>query len=91
MKLKEKNNFNQKMKTIEKLFNAGFNTDKKIMCLKLEDLNKIANLQANETATIIEFKNAVKSKQIINFLSGGENNEKISARCRMGWNNNSGS
>ncbi len=77
MKLKEKNNFNQKMKTIEKLFNAGFNTDKKIMCLKLEDLNKIANLQANETATIIEFKNAVKSKQIINFLSGGENNENI--------------
>lgn len=77
MKLKEKNNFNQKMKTIEKLFNAGFNTDKKIMCLKLEDLNKIANLQANETSTIIEFKNAVKSKQIINFLSGGENNENI--------------
>lgn len=77
MKLKEKNNFNQKMKTIEKLFNAGFNTDKKIMCLKLEDLNKIANLKANETATIIEFKNAVKSKQIINFLSGGENNENI--------------
>lgn len=77
MKLKEKNNFNQKMKTIEKLFNAGFNTDKKIMCLKLEDLNKIANLQANETATIIEFKNAVKAKQIINFLSGGENNENI--------------
>lgn len=77
MKLKEKNNFNQKMKTIEKLFNAGFNTDKKIMCLKLEDLNKIANLQANETAIIIEFKNAVKSKQIINFLSGGENNENI--------------
>lgn len=77
MKLKEKNNFNQKMKTIEKLFNAGFNTDKKIMCLKLEDLNKIANLQANETATIIEFKNAVKSKQIINFLSVGENNENI--------------
>lgn len=77
MKLKEKNNFNQKMKTIEKLFNAGFNTDKKIMCLKLEDLNKIANLQANETATIIEFKNAVKSKQIINFLSGGKNNENI--------------
>ena len=60
------------MKTIEKLFNAGFNTDKKIISLRLEDLNKITNLQANETAIIIEFKNAVKSKQIINFLSGGE-------------------
>lgn len=70
--MKEKNNFNQKMKTIEKLFNAGFNTDKKIISLKLEDLNKITNLQANETAIIIEFKNAVKSKQIINFLSEGE-------------------
>ena len=34
------------------------------------DLIKIPNLQNNETMIIIEFKNAVKNKKIIEFLSG---------------------
>lgn len=65
-----KYNFTQIMKTLEKLFEAGFNNDKKILALKLEDLTTIPNLQTNETMIIIEFKNAVKNKQVIAFLSG---------------------
>jgi len=42
----------------------------------LEDLMKIPNLQNNETMIIIEFKNAVKNKQIIAFLSGYKENRK---------------
>ena len=68
--LETKYNIGQITKTLEKLFEAGFNTDKKILALKLEDLTKIPNLQNNETMIIIEFKNAVKNKQIIAFLSG---------------------
>ena len=49
---------------------------KKILALKLEDLTKIPNLQNNETMIIIEFKNAVKNKQIIAFLSGYKENRK---------------
>ena len=68
--METKYNIGQITKTLEKLFEAGFNTDKKILALKLEDLMKIPNLQNNETMIIIEFKNAVKNKQIIAFLSG---------------------
>ena len=68
--METKYNLSQITKTLEKLFEAGFNTDKKILALKLEDLTKIPNLQNNETMIIIEFKNAVKNKNIIEFLSG---------------------
>lgn len=68
--METKYNLSQITKTLEKLFEAGFNTDKKILALKLEDLMKIPNLQNNETMIIIEFKNAVKNKKIIEFLSG---------------------
>ena len=66
----EKYNLNQITKTLEKLFDAGFNTDKKILALKLEDLEKISNLQSSEALIIIEFKKAIKNKNIIAFLSG---------------------
>ena len=65
--METKYNIGQITKTLEKLFEAGFNTDKKILALKLEDLMKIPNLQNNETMIIIEFKKAVKNKQIIAF------------------------
>ena len=68
--METKYNLSQITKTLEKLFEAGFNTDKKILALKLEDLTKIQNLQNNETMIIIEFKNAVKNRRIIEFLSG---------------------
>ncbi len=74
--METKYNIGQITKTLEKLFEAGFNTDKKILALKLEDLMKIPNLQNNETMIIIEFKNAVKNKQIIAFLSGYKENRK---------------
>ena len=74
--METKYNIGQITKTLEKLFEAGFNTDKKILALKLEDLTKIPNLQNNETMIIIEFKNAVKNKQIIAFLCGYKENRK---------------
>ena len=57
-------------KTLEKLFGAGFNTDKKILAMKLEDLEKLNNLTSSEMMIIIDFKRAIKNRQIISFLSG---------------------
>lgn len=74
--METKYNIGQITKTLEKLFEAGFNTDKKILALKLEDLMKIPNLQNNETMIIIEFKNAVKNRKIIEFLSGYKEEKK---------------
>jgi len=57
-------------KTLEKLFKAGFNTDKKILAMQMADLKKIPTLSSAEIMTIIEFKEAIKNKKIIAFLSG---------------------
>lgn len=65
-----KYNLGQITKTLEKLFGAGFNTDKKILAMKLEDLEKINNLTSSEMMIIIDFKRAIKNRQIISFLSG---------------------
>jgi len=80
--LENKYSLNQITKTLEKLFEAGFNTDKKILAMKMEDLAKLPNLAPNEPLIIIEFKNAIKNRDIISFLSGYKekgkmNNEKI--------------
>lgn len=65
-----KYNLNQITKALEKLFEAGFNSDKKILAMKLEDLIKIGNLTSSEIAIIIDYRVAVKNKQITAFLSG---------------------
>ncbi len=65
-----KYNLNQITKALEKLFEAGFNSDKKILAMKLEDLIKIGNLTSSEIAIIIDYRMAVKNKQITAFLSG---------------------
>jgi len=65
-----KYNLGQITKTLEKLFGAGFNTDKKILAMKLEDLEKLNNLTSSEMMIIIDFKRAIKNRKIISFLSG---------------------
>ena len=61
---------NQITRTLEKLFSAGFDTEKKIIAMKMEDFEKIPNLQSNETMIIIEFRKSIKNKNIVSFLSG---------------------
>lgn len=73
-----KYNLNQITKTLEKLFGAGFNTDKKIQAMQLEDLEKLNNLTSSEMMIIIDFKRAIKNKQIIAFLSGYQEKGKES-------------
>jgi len=74
--LENKYNLGQITKTLEKLFKAGFNTDKKILAMKLEDLEKIDNLTSSEMLIIIDFKKAIKNRKIIAFLSGYEEKGK---------------
>ena len=67
-----KYNFNQITKTLEKMFDAGFNTERKILNMKLDDLIKIQNLQSSETLILIEIKNAIKNRNLLSFLSGAK-------------------
>lgn len=63
-------NFNQIAKVLSKLFDAGFNTEKKILMMKMEDLSRINNLSSDDSLIIIELKKAIKNKELVAFLSG---------------------
>ena len=69
-------NLNQITRALEKLFNAGFNTDKKIISMKIEDLRKIPNLVGDESLIIIDYREAVKNKDVTAYLSGSKGIEK---------------
>ena len=61
--------FNQISKTLEKIFKAGYLTEKSIIGIQLDDLEKIPDITALEISIIIGLKRAIKNKKIIDFLS----------------------
>lgn len=68
------NNLNSKMRTLEKLFKVGFNTDEKIKNMKIDDIFKINELTSIDIQNIKDLIEAIKAKKVIAFFSG--NNEK---------------
>lgn len=73
IKVRWKNlNIIQIAKSIEKIFNAGFDDDKLILAMQLEDIQKIEGLTMQDINTIIKFKKAIRTKQIVKFLAGKE-------------------
>jgi len=62
--------FNQITKVLEKVFKAGFKTEKDILGIQLDDLVKISDISGPEIMTIIELKKAIKTRNLIAFLSG---------------------
>ncbi len=74
--MKEKYNLNQITKTLDKLFKAGFNDEKSILAIKLDDLEKIQDVTSVEITIIIELKKAIKNKRIIAFLSCNQEREE---------------
>ena len=79
--MNNKYNLTQICKLLEKIFNAGFNNEKDILSIKLDDLPKISDLTSLEINIIKELKKANKNKKVIAFLNGnkreGGKNEEI--------------
>lgn len=69
-----KYNLSSITKLLEKLFKAGFNTEKEILAIGLDDLVKIQDMSSTEINILIDLKKAIKTKNVIAFLSC--NNEK---------------
>lgn len=65
----KKYNINDITKLLQKIFNSGFNTEKSILALELEDLQKIPDITSMDILIIIDLKKAIKSKRMIAFLS----------------------
>ncbi len=62
----------QSVKTLEKLFTNNIDTEQKIKSIKWEDLKQFSPL---EKSFIMDLKEAVIKRKIIEFLSGKENKE----------------
>lgn len=64
------------MRVLTKLFEKGYDTEKKIMNISLEDMKTIECYSAPEVATIIALKEAVKANKVISYLSGHTEKEE---------------
>lgn len=67
-----KYNLSQITKVLEKIFKAGFKTEKDILNIKLDDLTRIQDVNGNEIIILLDLKKAIKNRQIIAFLSNNE-------------------
>ena len=67
-----KYNLSQITKVLEKIFKAGFKTEKDILNIKLDDITKIQDVNGNEIIILLDLKKAIKNRQIIAFLSNSE-------------------
>ena len=68
---------NQTLRTLEKLFKKDIITTKQFKNIKWENLDEIdKGLNPIEKSLIMDFKNAVIKKKIIEFLAGKEIKEK---------------
>ncbi len=71
-----KYNYSQITKLLEKIFKAGFNDEKSILAIGLDDLEKIPDISSTDITIILELKKAIKSKRIIAFLNCNEEMEE---------------
>lgn len=72
----KKYNLNNILKALDKLFSAGFTTEKQILNMQLEDLSRLDNISNIEINIIIEFKKAIKNKKLVAFLSDNYKEER---------------
>ena len=71
-----KYNFNNITKLLDKIFKAGFNTEKDILSIELKDLSKLPDLTSTDIIILLDLKQAIKNKKIIAFLNGKERTEE---------------
>ena len=69
---------NQMLKILEKLFEKDITTSKQFKDLKWDNLEKLdKNLTSIEKSFIMDFRNAVIKKKIIEFLAGKDIEEDL--------------
>ena len=67
----QKYTFNQILKTLEKLFESNYTTTKQIKNIKWDSLEQInKNFTPVEKSLVMDFRDAVSKRKIIEFLAG---------------------
>lgn len=63
---------NKAVKTITKLLEAGFDTEKTIISMTIDEILSLPNISVAEIGMVNEIQKAVKANKVITFLGGGE-------------------
>ena len=80
--VKDKATFQNKVKVLNKLFDSGCDTEKKLQQLDMEAILKIPNITIPDMGVIMELQKNTKSGKLFSYLGGGSdetvksNNEK---------------
>ena len=71
----DKNALNQKIKVLNKLFDAGCTAEKQLQDLKMEDILNIPGITVPEMKEITEIQKQVKNRTLFSYL-GGDSDEQ---------------
>lgn len=63
---------NKAVRTITKLMEAGFDNEKAITSMTIDDMLSLPNISVAEIGMVNEIQKAVKANKVITFLGGGE-------------------
>lgn len=67
-----------KLKVINKLLDAGFDEEKKIVGFGMRDM-LICDVRGEEIGVVLELQNAVKGHKVISFLAGDQTGDEAEA------------
>lgn len=70
----------ERFRVFEKLVNSGYNTDNKIINLKVEELLAQPNFNRNELVIAVGIKNALASRKLVTFLCGIDEKDNSNKR-----------
>ena len=70
----------ERFKVFEKLTTIGYNTDSKIINLKVEELLQQPNFNRSELVIAVGIKNALANKKLVTFLCGIEEKDNSNKR-----------
>lgn len=62
----------EKLKVFEKLLSAGYNTDKKMLDMKIEDLILSTSFTRSDLNIAVGIKKALINKSLVSYLCGTE-------------------
>lgn len=65
------NTLTPKIKVLQKLFDAGCNTEKRLQDLRMEDILNIPGITVPEMKEITEIQKQVRNKMLYSYLGGG--------------------
>lgn len=74
--MNEKFTFQHKIKVLNKLFDVGCTTEKKLQQLDMENILKIPNVTISDMTVILELQKQTKANKLFSYLGGGSDEQE---------------